>query len=348
MSDSAPSASVPDKATSSDSSHTPADTVNATVAAASNMASNARDTVVGATVTARDTVAREAKATQNDLQGLSASASQAANDADGHPLAKYHSVVYDTVTWKFPRASAIALFLIVSGILASQFVHFSRFVFRILWISFASTATIEAASKLVSGKGFVSGLKPRQYYQVNKNTFDVLFSEIANVSNFVVLEFQRLLFAEKTSHTAIAFVTSYLAYKLVRYIPLWGLTLIGTVLAFSLPQLYLQNQEVIDRHISQAQDMAAEKVTIARDMAGEKVGVVSERVQVVTSEWGKKAGVELPWSPTKAPVPSTKTPAAHATGIESLQGLNVPQATPQRRVDPLNVPLPETPAPVAL
>ena len=109
----------------------------------------------------------------NDVHGLSASAQQAVNDSNGHPLAKYHSfgmfslrflfrgfvlmttLVYDTVTWRFPRASAIALFLIVSGILASQFVNFSRFVFRILWLSFASTATIEALSKLVTGRGLV-------------------------------------------------------------------------------------------------------------------------------------------------------------------------------------------------
>ena len=63
--------------------------------------------------------------------------------------------VYDTVTWKFPRASAIAFFLIVSSILASQFINFSRFVFRILWLSFATTATLEAISKLVTGRGIV-------------------------------------------------------------------------------------------------------------------------------------------------------------------------------------------------
>jgi hypothetical protein len=195
-------------------------------------------------------------------------------------------------------------------------------------------------------------LKPRQYYQVNKNTFDLLFSEIANVSNFLVLEFQRLLFAEKTSHTAVAFIISYLAYKLVRYIPLWGLTLIGTTLTFSLPLLYLRNQEVIDKHIAQAQDLAAQQVSAAKDIAGEKVGVVSERVQTVTSEWGKKAGVELPWSPTRAPATQTsigKTPVdVHATGIDSLQGLNVPQAMPQKRTEPQYGVLPETPAPVAL
>lgn len=271
------------------------------------------------------------------------------------------------MTWKFPRASAIAFFLIVSGILASQFVNFSRFVFRILWLSFASTATIEAISKLVTGRGIVryplpnslsnlSGLKPRQYYQVNKNTFDVLFSEIANVSNFFVLEFQRLLFAEKTSHTAVAFLISFFAYKLVRYIPLWSLTLIGAVMAFTLPPLYLRNQKMIDQHIAQAQNLAAEKANYAKNIAGEKVGVVAERARVVTSDLGKKAGVELPWSPSKPPVTTTTTkptttsvkPVGQASGISTLQGLNVPQGTPQMRVDPANVTLPDTPAPVAL
>jgi len=198
-----------------------------------------------------------------------------------------------------------------------------------------------------------SGLKPRRYYQVNKDTMDVLFSEMANVANFLVLEFQRLLFAEKTHHTGLAFIISFFAYKLVRYIPLWGLTLMGTIMAFSIPPLYLRNQEVIDHHIHSAQSLAAEKAAYARDVAGQQVGVVSERAKFVTSEWGKKAGVELPWSPTKSPAAppkvtttsSTMGPSS-ATGVDSLHGLNVPQTTPQKRVDPAKVPLPETPAPV--
>jgi hypothetical protein len=65
----------------------------------------------------------------------------------------------------------------------------------------------------------------------------------------------------------------------------------------------------------------------------------------------------LPWSPTKAPATTTTTshttttsvkPVGQATGVNTLQGLNVPQGTPQRRIDPANVMLPETPAPVAL
>ena len=191
-------------------------------------------------------------------------------------------------------------------------------------------------------------MKPRHYYQVNKDTFDLLFAEIANVSNFFVLEFQRLLFAERTSHTAVAFVISFLAYKLVRYIPLWGLCLLGTILAFVLPPLYLRNQELIDKHIEQAQNLAAEKVKMAQDIAGQQVGAVSERAKSVTSEWGKKAGVELPWASPPKGKTTAKTPAAsaRASGVDSLQGLNVPQGTPQKK-DPVSVPLPETPAPAA-
>jgi len=62
-------------------------------------ASNAKETVVGATATARDTVARETQATVSDVQGLSASAQQAMNDSNGHPLAKYHSVGNSSSLW---------------------------------------------------------------------------------------------------------------------------------------------------------------------------------------------------------------------------------------------------------
>ena len=89
---------------------------------------------------------------------------------------------------------------------------------------------------------------------------------------------------------------------------------------------------------------------MARDTANQQIGVATERAKAVTSEWGKKAGVELPWSPAKK---TTSAPAgttvvggsgAGATGISTLAGLNVPQGTPQKRVDPAKVPLPETPA----
>lgn len=91
--------------------------------------------------------------------------------------------------------------------------------------------------------------------------------------------------------------------------------------------------------------MAAERVKMAQDMAGERVGVVSEKAKLVTSEWGRKAGIELPWSPQKTS--AGNPPAARASGVEALQGLNVPQGTPQKKVDPAKVPLPDTPAAVA-
>jgi hypothetical protein len=40
---------------------------------------------------AKDTVARQSQATVSDIQGLSASAQQAGNEPNAHPLTKYHS-----------------------------------------------------------------------------------------------------------------------------------------------------------------------------------------------------------------------------------------------------------------
>jgi hypothetical protein len=180
---------------------------------------------------------------------------------------------------------------------------------------------------------------------VSKSRFDAVFEEVANVLNFIALELQRLLFAENATHTAIAFVVSLIAYELLRFIPLWSLAFVSTIMAFSIPSLYLRNQELIDKHIAQAQSMAAEKATLARNLAGEKVGIVGERAKIVTSEWGKKAGVELPWSSPKS---SPTKSSAKTSGVEALKGLNVPQEIPQKRVDPVKASSSEGAAPVAL
>jgi hypothetical protein len=82
------------------------------------------------------------------------------------PLRRYRpcdarvTIVYDTLTWQFPRASAIAFFLIVSATLAFEFINFSRFVFRVLWISFASTTALEASSKFITGRGIIRSVPP--------------------------------------------------------------------------------------------------------------------------------------------------------------------------------------------
>jgi hypothetical protein len=52
-----------------------------------------------------------------------------------------------------------------------------------------------------------------------------------------------------------AFVASLTAYFLIKFVPMWGLALIATNVAFLGPLIYIQNQEVIDAQLEKGYNL---------------------------------------------------------------------------------------------
>lgn len=70
------------------------------------------------------------------------------------------------------------------------------------------TIAAEVAGKLVMNAGLASQLRPRKYYTVPRETLDSLIGDVHELVNFVVIESQRILFAENIG--ASATVSSYI------------------------------------------------------------------------------------------------------------------------------------------
>jgi hypothetical protein len=58
------------------------------------------------------------------------------------------------------------------------------------------TIAAEAAGKTVMNTGIASQLRPRRYYTVPRETLDVLIGDVHELVNFLVIEAQRIVFAE--------------------------------------------------------------------------------------------------------------------------------------------------------
>lgn len=58
------------------------------------------------------------------------------------------------------------------------------------------TIAAEVAGKLVMNTGLASQLRPRRYYTVPRETLDTVLGDVHELVNFVVIETQRILFAE--------------------------------------------------------------------------------------------------------------------------------------------------------
>lgn len=86
-----------------------------------------------------------------------------------------------------------------------------------------------------------------------------------------------------------AFLTVLITYFLVKITPAWGLALLFTTFAFFTPLIYIQNQELIDHHISNAQDLLNQQATQVRDLASQHTSKAMEASQSALKDYSAKA-----------------------------------------------------------
>lgn len=93
-------------------------------------------------------------------------------------------------------ASAIAYVSIIAFIFSVRYLDVIRWGFKLTWMILGITIAAEAAGKAVMNTGIASQLRPRRYYTVPRETLDVLIGDVHELVNFLVIESQRIVFAE--------------------------------------------------------------------------------------------------------------------------------------------------------
>ncbi|KAF8455289.1 Reticulon-domain-containing protein [Kalaharituber pfeilii] len=247
-------------------------------------------------------------------------------DSNTRNLDRFHTSLYDLVTWKYPRATSFIFLSILSTIFAFRFVNVMRYVLKAAYILLGSVAALEYAGKPMGYKGVVSQLRPIRYYTIPRESLEGIFDEIHDFLNFVIVEFQRVVFVENIFVTVVAFVTSFIGYFLIKYLPFWSLAFLATIAVFSGPYIYLNNQELIDAQINHYSEIANHKFIEARgyseQYAGEAVHraratatQLTEKVQNYTSR--RASGQQhvnannFPSAPTHEPAPAYQSVAHH-------------------------------------
>jgi len=223
---------------------------------------------------------------------------------------------------------------VISLIFAFRFVNVLRYVFKATYMLFASVAVLELASKPLGSKGLVSSMRPRRYYTIPRDSLERLFAQLHEISNFFVLEFQRVLFVENIFATLVAFGASFFGYFLIKYIPLWGLLLLATVTAFTAPLIYLNNQEFIDEQIRQASEFANAQLDTGKKLTEQYAGEAAARARATANELSQKVqgytGSRKSPSPVSAPKPELEAKEEKDGAFEPL---NDAPAAPSTTLD---------------
>ena len=201
----------------------------------------------------------------------------------------------------------------VITIFASRYLPILRLAFKVLYTVLGATALAEGVGKLVLSQGLASSIRPRKYFTIDRDFLENSLEDVEQLMNFFVIEFQRILFAENLMHTATvssylhsllclclhictvslrlfkAFIATLLAYWLIKFTPLWGITLMADCTVFLAPLIYITNREVIDEQLGNAGQLINDQTTQLRDLANHHTAQATETIKGYAGDYTTKA-----------------------------------------------------------
>ncbi|ROW01033.1 hypothetical protein VSDG_02664 [Cytospora chrysosperma] len=237
-----------------------------------------------------DKVKEQHQKTSNEFSNLAASRQVPNNPAaTGQPLTHYHSFFSELLSWNNPRASAIAYASTIAFIFAVRYLDLLRWGFKLTWMVLGVTVAAEVAGKTVMNTGLASQLRPRRYYTVPRETLDTVIGDVHELVNFLVIEAQRIVFAENIWASVTVCLSAFLSYWLVKIVPYWGLALLATTLIFTVPLVYISNQELIDHHLKNAQELVNAQTEQLRKATATHTAHATEATKQLMGDYTSKA-----------------------------------------------------------
>ncbi|KAI9672300.1 MAG: hypothetical protein M1831_002116 [Alyxoria varia] len=228
--------------------------------------------------------------TSDEFQKLAQSrATPAQPAATGQSLTHYHSLFYNLFSWQNPRASAIAFSSTIVFIFMARYLNIIRYLLKLSYVVLGITAGLEIFGKVVFDSGIATRFRPRKYYTIPREALDRSMEDLEQLINFFVIESQRIVFAENIPATLAAFAASLVFYGLIRFVPLWGLSLIATCVLYLTPLAYIRNRETIDELIAHSTEIAQSQAAQLKDMTAQHTGRATATMKATASEYSSKA-----------------------------------------------------------
>ncbi|KAL4780310.1 Reticulon-domain-containing protein [Aspergillus varians] len=260
-----------------------------------------------------DGIKSEASRTEQEFRDLKSSkVIPSTTTATGQPLTYYHSLLYSLLSWEQPRATAASYASVVTFIFAARYLPLLRWFFKFLYVILGFMAALEIGGRVALSQGLASSFRPRKYYTLPKETIEAMLQDFEQLADFVLIEFQRILFAENAVHTVAGFFAAFSAYLLIHILPFWGLSLLAVTIAYLGPLAYINNRELIDAHIENAHQLVNSQANQLKDLAEERTTHATGLVKQYVGDYSNKAqeyiGHRRSASPEVAKAPAAPAP----------------------------------------
>ncbi len=143
--------------------------------------------------------------------------------------------------------------------------------------------------KLLFSQGLATSVRPRKYYTIPREALEASLEDVEQLINFFVIEFQRILFAENVTNTVAAFFAALISYWLIKFVPLWGLSLISVSAIYLSPLIYINNKEIIDQQLDNVYQVVNSQAVQVRDLASHQADRAAGTVKAYAGDYTSKA-----------------------------------------------------------
>lgn len=236
--------------------------------------------------------------------------------ATGQPLTHYHSFFYSLLAWEHPRVTAISYLTIVTSIFIFRYAPVLRLTFKLLAYALGSAAVVEGVGQIALSQSILSAFRPRKYFTLPRESLESALEDVEQLLNFFVIEIQRLIFAEDASKTFVAFLASFIAYWLVKFTPVWGLSLIAVTTIYFVPLIYISEKEIIDEQLDNMSKMVNAQTAQMKDLAAHHTANATESLKAYTGDLSKQAQ-EYIGSARRSISPAARRAAATASDLKN-------------------------------
>ncbi|KAI6710547.1 hypothetical protein JHW43_006930 [Diplocarpon mali] len=237
-----------------------------------------------------DNIKGQTAKTSDEFSSLAASrTTPTAPAATGQPLTHYHSFFSSLLSWEHPRASGIAYLATVVFIFCARYFDIIRYIFKATYMTLGITLLAEVLGKALFSNGLTSQIRPKKYYTVSRETLNSLIGDVHELINFFVIEAQQIVYAENIFVSAAAFLGAFLSYYLIKIVPFWGLSLIGTSVLFLGPLIYKTNQELIDENLAKLSTVINQQTAQVKSLASQHATRATESTKALVGDCSAKA-----------------------------------------------------------
>ncbi|CAB37626.1 Reticulon-like protein [Schizosaccharomyces pombe] len=170
------------------------------------------------------------------------------------------NALWSVLTWKNTSCSFSTLMSILALVYVPSWINLPRLFFRTFRYVFLITSIIEFGGLFASnGKRGVLSHFRSSYITCDSKALDRIVNSIVDIFNVMLIQFQRILFAESPILTFTASVAAFIEFFLSGFLSYKSLFVWNVLFAFILPRLYVCNERSI-KHLVASLERSGDKL----------------------------------------------------------------------------------------